>query len=66
MTTAALSSQRTVALNADVIADILAAAGAMPSRKACEVEGTNWTGTAGETSRNISLLLVHEMVDLSL
>ncbi|KIL62167.1 hypothetical protein M378DRAFT_81621 [Amanita muscaria Koide BX008] len=47
MTTAS-SSQRTLALNADVIADILAATRAMPSWKACEVEGTSWTGTAEE------------------
>ncbi|KAI0300968.1 hypothetical protein BC826DRAFT_991663 [Russula brevipes] len=47
-TTAASSSQRTLALNADVIAEILAATRAMPSWKACEVEGTSWTGTAEE------------------
>ncbi len=47
MTTAS-SGQRTVALNADVIADILAATRAMPSWKACEIEGTSWTGTAEE------------------
>jgi hypothetical protein len=36
-------------LNADVIADILAATRAMPSWKACEEEGTTtWTGTAEE------------------
>ena len=44
----ASSSQRTLALNADVIADILAATRAMPSWKACQVEGTSWTGTAEE------------------
>jgi len=44
----ASSSQRTVALNADVIADILAATRAMPSWKACQVEGTSWTGTVEE------------------
>ena len=38
----------TLALNADVIADILAATHAMPSWKACQVEGTSWTGTAEE------------------
>jgi len=37
-----------LALNADVIADILAATHSMPSWKACEVEGTSWTGTAEE------------------
>jgi hypothetical protein len=44
----ASSSQRTLALNADVIADILAATHAMPSWKACQVEGTSWSGTAEE------------------
>ena len=47
-TDGASSSQRTVALNADVIADILAATRAMPSWKACQVEGTSWSGTAEE------------------
>jgi len=46
--TMASSSQRTLALNADVIACILAATCAMPSWKACQVEGTSWTGTAEE------------------
>ena len=46
--TMAPSGQRTLALNADVIADILAATHAMPSWKACVVEGTSWTGTAEE------------------
>ncbi|KIY52239.1 hypothetical protein FISHEDRAFT_35390 [Fistulina hepatica ATCC 64428] len=39
---------RRVALNEDVINDILAATRAMPSWKACEMEGTTWTGTAEE------------------
>ncbi|KIM88871.1 hypothetical protein PILCRDRAFT_243289 [Piloderma croceum F 1598] len=47
-TDGASSSQRTLALNADVIADILAATRAMPSWKACQIEGTSWTGTAEE------------------
>ena len=47
-TTTASSSQRTVALNTDVIADILAPTRAMPSWKACQVEGTSWIGTAEE------------------
>ncbi len=47
MTTAS-SGQHTVALNADIIADILAATRAMPSWKACQIEGTSWTGTAEE------------------
>jgi len=46
--TTAPSGQRTVELNADVIADILAATRAMLSWKACVVEGTSWTGTAEE------------------
>jgi len=37
-----------LALNPDVIADILAATRAMPSWKACQMEGTGWTGTAEE------------------
>jgi hypothetical protein len=44
----ASSSQRTLALNAAVIADILAAMRAMPLWKACQVEGTGWAGTAEE------------------
>ncbi|KAF8837598.1 hypothetical protein BDN67DRAFT_908992 [Paxillus ammoniavirescens] len=44
----ASSSQRTVALNEAVIADILAATRTMPSWKACQVEGTDWNGTAEE------------------
>jgi len=46
--TTASSSQHTLALNADVIADIFVAMHAMPSWKACQVEGTSWTGTAEE------------------
>jgi hypothetical protein len=42
------SSDRTLVLNADVIAEILAATRAMPSWKACVMEGTSWTGTAEE------------------
>jgi hypothetical protein len=44
------SGQCTLALNADVIADILgiAATHAMPSWKACEIEGMSWTGTVEE------------------
>lgn len=47
-TTTASPSQRTVPLNADVISDILAATHAMSSWKACQIEGTSWTGTAEE------------------
>jgi hypothetical protein len=42
------SGGRRVTLNAEVIADILAATCAMPSWKACQVDGTSWTGTAQE------------------
>ena len=42
------SGGRRVTLNADVVADILAATYAMPSWKACQVDGTSWTGTAQE------------------
>jgi hypothetical protein len=44
----ASSDGRSMALNAGVISEILAATYAMPSWKACEIEGTSWTGTAGE------------------
>jgi hypothetical protein len=56
----ASSSQGTLALDAEVIADILAVTLAMPSWKACQVEGTSWIGTA---EGNMSLLLVHMIVD---
>ena len=56
----ASSGGRTLALNADVIADILAAARAMLSWKACQVEGTSWTGTA---EGNMSPL-TYKIVDL--
>jgi hypothetical protein len=42
------SGGRALELNANVIADILAATRAMPAWKACEMEGTSWTGTAAE------------------
>jgi hypothetical protein len=45
---ASSSSQRGVLLDEGVIGDILAATRAMPSWKACQVEGTGWTGTAEE------------------
>jgi len=45
----ASSGGRTAALNADVIADILTATRAIPSWKACQMEGTSWTGTGEET-----------------
>lgn len=37
-----------LALNEDVINEILAATRALPSWKACQLEGTSWTGTAEE------------------
>ncbi|KAH9013526.1 hypothetical protein EDB84DRAFT_1278185, partial [Lactarius hengduanensis] len=42
------SGVRTLELNTDVINEILTATHAMPSWKACEVEGTSWTGMAAE------------------
>lgn len=39
---------RRLELNADVINEILAATRAMPTWKACEVEGMSWDGTANE------------------
>ncbi|KAK1223047.1 hypothetical protein PQX77_014083 [Marasmius sp. AFHP31] len=45
---ASSGGRRTLALNNDVIAEILAATRASPSWKACEMEGTSWTGTAEE------------------
>jgi hypothetical protein len=42
------SGRHTLALNEDVIAEILAATRALPSWKACEMEGTSWIGTAEE------------------
>jgi len=39
---------RTLELNSDVIAEILSATRAMPLWKACQVEGTSWTGMAEE------------------
>ncbi|KAF8816108.1 hypothetical protein BYT27DRAFT_7221806 [Phlegmacium glaucopus] len=37
-----------LALDAGIVAEILAATHAMPSWKACQVEGTSWAGTAEE------------------
>ena len=42
------STRRVVAMNADVVSDILAATYAIPSWKACQMEGTRWTGTGEE------------------
>ena len=44
----ASSGEHRIALNEDVIAEILAVTRAMPSWKACEVDGTSWTDTAHE------------------
>ena len=44
----ASSGRRVVAMNADAISDILAATYAIPSWKACQMEGTRWTGTGEE------------------
>jgi hypothetical protein len=60
----ASSSQRTLALNADVIADILAATRVMPSWKACQVGARAGLARRKKTSRNMSLLLAHKIVDL--
>src|SRR6266404_4313950 len=43
-----LPGKRTLALDENVIADILAATRASASWKACEMEGRSWTGTAEE------------------
>ncbi|KIJ50474.1 hypothetical protein M422DRAFT_159636 [Sphaerobolus stellatus SS14] len=47
-TTSAGGGGNTLELNADVINTILAATRAMPSWKACQMEGTSWDGTAEE------------------
>ncbi|KIJ48099.1 hypothetical protein M422DRAFT_28569 [Sphaerobolus stellatus SS14] len=47
-TTSAGGGRNTLELNADVINTILAATRAMPSWKACQIEGTSWDGTAEE------------------
>jgi hypothetical protein len=50
------SSQRTLALNADVIVDILAATRVMPSWKACQVRARAGLARRKKTSRNVSFL----------
>ncbi|KIJ50452.1 hypothetical protein M422DRAFT_159899 [Sphaerobolus stellatus SS14] len=47
-TTSVGGGGNTLELNADVINTILAATRAMPSWKACQMEGTSWDGTAEE------------------
>lgn len=50
--------------NADTIADILAATRAMPSWKACVIEGTSWDGTAEENvQRYVSSVGLEEEVN---
>ncbi len=44
-------------LNEKVFADILAATRAMPSWKACVIEGTRWTGTAEENKEKYLSIL---------
>jgi hypothetical protein len=46
-----------LALDADAIADTLAATHAMPSWKACQVEGTHWTGTTKENIQKYCAIL---------
>ncbi|KAF9482684.1 hypothetical protein BDN70DRAFT_929792 [Pholiota conissans] len=48
MNTGDTSGGHRLALNADVVADILAAIREMSSWKACKIEGTSWAGTAEE------------------
>ncbi|KAI0004450.1 hypothetical protein BJV74DRAFT_807376 [Russula compacta] len=56
----ASSSGCTIALNADVITDILASTHAMPSWKACQIEGTSWAGTGEENiQKYVSSIGVH-------
>ena len=56
MSTGDTSGGKRLALNADVIADILAATRESPSWKTCQIEGTNWAGTAEEKYREIRLI----------
>ena len=58
MSAGAPPGRPTLTFNAYVVVDILAAMHAMPSWKACQIEGTSWTGTAEENIlRNIFLFL---------
>ncbi|KAI0030164.1 hypothetical protein K488DRAFT_54795 [Vararia minispora EC-137] len=41
----------TLVMNEDVVAEILAATRALPTWKACMLEGTSWTGTAEENTK---------------
>lgn len=51
------SSKNILTLNNDVIAEILAASREMPSWKACEMEGTDWSGTAEENIEKYSKIM---------
>lgn len=60
-TGASTDGYRPLELNNDFIADILAATHAMPSWKACVMEGTSWDGTAEENvQRYISSIGVED------
>ena len=55
------STGHVIEMNADVISNILAATYAMPSWKACQMEGTSWTGTGEENIKKyVSSIGVHE------
>jgi hypothetical protein len=57
----ASSNRRMVAMNADVISDILAATYAMPSWRSCQMEGTSWAGTGEENiKKHISSIGVQD------
>ncbi|GJJ06172.1 hypothetical protein Clacol_000361 [Clathrus columnatus] len=51
------SGDRRLALNQDVIQDILAATRSMPSWRACEIEGTSWNGTAEENIQKYTSII---------
>jgi hypothetical protein len=57
----ASSGRYDMALNEDIIEKILAATRAMPSWKACQLEGTSWAGMAEEnTQKYVSVIGVEE------
>lgn len=51
------STSHTLALNQNVVNEILAATRAMPSWKACELEGTSWAGTAEENIEKYNAIM---------
>lgn len=55
-------SGHTAGLNDDVIADILTATRAMPSWRACEIEGTSWAGTAEENIQKYAALVRSQQI----